>query len=182
MLDPGGFVRLSVVPYDQSDSWDAFNNATTKITCYETNCGPDDPNFSDFGPLNGPGNPECGTNLTIPCNIPDGPATIQFVWYGGGVYYAQPETSFGEYYGCIDVNVQGGLLDAQPPPLEFVGGDVSNPGQQVCKYWGYNQVGMCNFGDQKPNPVAGDLLSNSLEPCTRGPSKVGVPFEFEVAV
>ncbi|KAJ2463517.1 hypothetical protein EV174_006943, partial [Coemansia sp. RSA 2320] len=40
---PGGFVRLAMVPFNQSDSWSAFNDNVLKYTCYETNCGPADP-------------------------------------------------------------------------------------------------------------------------------------------
>ncbi|KAJ1848934.1 hypothetical protein LPJ73_003850 [Coemansia sp. RSA 2703] len=177
---PGGFVRLAIVPFNQSDSWDAFNNNVLKYTCYETNCGPSDPSFSDFGYLNGPGSSPCTTTVTVPKNIPDNTAvTLQWIWYGGGVYYAQPDTSFGEYYSCSDAIVSGGPFSDEKPVATFQGGDVTYPNSDVCKYWGSNKVGDCNFGDRYPTPVDGDLLSQSLEPCMRTPVTKGRPYGFE---
>ncbi|KAG0246385.1 hypothetical protein BGX31_002686 [Mortierella sp. GBA43] len=182
---PGGFVRLAMVPFDDSDDWNAFNSASySKFSCYETNCGPDDPNDSHFGPLNGPGEGACSTTFKVPADLPDGRATLQWIWYGGGVYYGQPDAGFGEYYTCTDYNVQGGEnlvpKGSQGPQKSWQGGDVSNPGKDVCKYWSSNRIGDCSFGDKKPpNPKPDDLLSQSLEPCSRGSPKVGKPAEFE---
>ncbi|KAJ2597730.1 hypothetical protein H4R99_004387 [Coemansia sp. RSA 1722] len=176
---PGGFVRLAMVPFNESDSWSAFNNNVLKYTCYETNCGPTTKE-SEFGENNGPGNAPCSTTVTVPKNIPDNTAvTLQWVWYGGGVYYAQPDTSFGEYYGCSDLIVVGGPSSDEKPEATFQGGDISNPGTDVCKYWGSNKVGDCNFGDRSPTPVDGDLLSQSLEPCMRTKQTTGRPYGFD---
>ncbi|KAJ2801933.1 hypothetical protein H4R20_003480 [Coemansia guatemalensis] len=177
---PGGFVRLALVPFDQSDDWTAFNDNVLKYTCYETNCGPKDPSDDQFGHLNGAGDAPCSTKVTVPKNIPDNTAvTLQWIWYGGGVYYAQPEASFGEYYGCSDMIVSGGPSSDEKPKADFQGGDVTYPNSNVCKYWGSNKVGDCNFGDKKPNPIDGDLLSQSLEPCIRGPELKGAPYGFD---
>ncbi|KAJ2080105.1 hypothetical protein H4R24_003310 [Coemansia sp. RSA 988] len=177
---PGGFVRLALVPFDQSDDWTAFNDNILKYTCYETNCGPKDPSDKMFGPLNGSGDAPCSTKVMVPKNIPDNTAvTLQWIWYGGGVYYAQPEASFGEYYGCSDMIVSGGPSSDEKPKADFQGGDVTYPDSNVCKYWGSNKVGDCNFGDKKPNPIEGDLLSQSLEPCIRGPARKGAPYGFD---
>ncbi|PVV03462.1 hypothetical protein BB560_002043 [Smittium megazygosporum] len=173
---PGGFVRLAVSKFEDSDSWDSFNNNVIKYTCYETNCGPDDPNNDTFGPLAGPGSQECSTTVTIPDNLPDGLITVQWMWFGGGVYYGQKDTSFGEYYGCSDLKLQGGspqTSNVQPPV--FKGGDVMYPSENVCRYWGSNKVGDCSFGSNSPNPIPGNLLSQSLEPCTHGPPQKGAP-------
>ncbi|KAJ2159115.1 hypothetical protein GGF46_003270 [Coemansia sp. RSA 552] len=173
---PGGFVRLAMTSFNQSDDWAAFNDNVLKYTCYETNCGPADPNDTIFGPLNGPGSDPCTTTVTIPENIPDGTAvTLQWIWYGGGIYYGEIDTSFGEFYGCSDMIVSGGPTSAQKPVATFQGGDITYPNSDVCKYWGSNKVGECNFGDRKPSPVEGDLLSESLEPCVRGPPLKGKP-------
>ncbi|KAJ2822512.1 hypothetical protein IWW50_004179 [Coemansia erecta] len=174
---PGGFVRLAMVPFDQSDDWAAFNDNILKYTCYETNCGPSNSSDTVFGHLNGPGSSPCTTTVTIPENIPDNTAvTLQWIWYGGGIYYGQVDTSFGEYYGCSDMIVVGGPTSAQKPAPVFAGGDITYPNSGVCKYWGSNKVGDCNFGDRKPSPVDGDLLSQSLEPCIRGPELKGTPY------
>ncbi|PVU96516.1 hypothetical protein BB561_001126 [Smittium simulii] len=176
---PGGFVRLAMVPIDNSDSWDSFNNNVLKYTCYETNCGPQDPKDTKFGPLSGPGDSECSTKLSIPTNLPDGLFTLQFIWYGGGIYYGQVDTSFGEFYSCSDIKIQGGSPpSSQKSAPAFVGGDIMYPTENVCRYWGSNKVGDCNFGSQQPSPKNGDILSESLEPCMKGPPKKGVPSEL----
>ncbi|KAJ1674417.1 hypothetical protein EV182_003316 [Spiromyces aspiralis] len=187
---PGGFVRLAMVPFNQSDSWDAFNNNVLKYTCYETNCGPSDPNNNNFGRLNGEGDSRCTTKLTIPEKFAGQAVTIQWIWYGGGNYFAQIDTSFGEYYNCADISVSGkagsdnnkGSSDhakrAQSSKPIFEGGDVTYPNTDTCKYWGSNRVGDCNFGDRVPTPKDGDPRSRSLEPCSRGPVKQGKPAGF----
>ncbi|KAJ2899123.1 hypothetical protein IWW38_001115 [Coemansia aciculifera] len=176
---PGGFVRLAMVPFNQSDSWSAFNDNVLKYTCYETNCGPADPSNNVFGYLNGPGSSPCSTTVTVPSNIPDNTAvTLQWMWYGGGIYYGEVDTSFGEYYGCSDLIVSGGPYSDAKPVATFVGGDATYPNSDVCKYWGSNKVGDCNFGNNMPNPIEGNLLSQSLEPCIRGPQLKGQPADF----
>ncbi|KAJ2499276.1 hypothetical protein GGH96_003644 [Coemansia sp. RSA 1972] len=177
---PGGFVRMAMVPFDQSDDWASFNDNILKYTCYETNCGPANSSDTVFGHLNGPGSSPCTSTVTIPKNIPDNTAvTLQWIWYGGGIYYGQVDTSFGEYYGCSDMIVVGGPTSNEKPAPVFQGGDITYPNSGVCKYWGSNKVGDCNFGDRKPSPVDGDLLSQSLEPCMRGPEQKGTPFGMD---
>ncbi|KAJ1668889.1 hypothetical protein IW140_000045 [Coemansia sp. RSA 1813] len=177
---PGGFVRLAMVPFDQSDNWSAFNDNVLKYTCYETTCKTSKPEDTTFGYLNGGGDSPCTTTVTVPENIADGTAvTLQWIWFGGGIYYGEPDTSFGEYYGCSDMIVSGGPQSSTKPAATFVGGDATYPNSNVCKYWGSNKVGDCNFGDKVPsNPTADNLLSQSLEPCMHGPEKKGVPFGF----
>ncbi|KAJ2513779.1 hypothetical protein GGI11_004298 [Coemansia sp. RSA 2049] len=178
---PGGFVRLAMVPFDQSDSWTAFNDNVLKYTCYETTCKTSKPEDTTFGYLNGSGDSPCTTTVTVPENIADGTAvTLQWIWYGGGIYYGMPDTSFGEYYGCSDMIVSGGPKSNTKPAATFVGGDATYPNSDVCKYWGSNKVGDCNFGTKvPPNPSDADLLSQSLEPCMRGPQKKGKPYGFD---
>ncbi|KAJ1998773.1 hypothetical protein H4R26_005332, partial [Coemansia thaxteri] len=144
-----------------------------------TNCGPADPSNNVFGYLNGPGSSPCSTTVTVPSNIPDNTAvTLQWMWYGGGIYYGEVDTSFGEYYGCSDLIVSGGPFSDAKPVVTFAGGDATYPNSDVCKYWGSNKVGDCNFGDRVPSPIAGNLLSQSLEPCIRGPQLKGQPADF----
>lgn len=177
---PGGFVRLAIVPTDQSDSWDAFNDNVLKYSCYESNCGPDNPQDMIFGYLNGNGTEICDTKLTIPENIPDNTmVTLQWIWFGGGVWYAQPDTSFGEYYSCSDMVVNGGPTSKDKSKATFKGGDVTYPNSDYCKYWGHNKVGDCNFAGRNPVKKPGDFYSQTLEPCTRGSySKKGKPYGF----
>ncbi|KAJ1989386.1 hypothetical protein GGI25_002803 [Coemansia spiralis] len=177
---PGGFVRLAMVPFNQSDSWTAFNDNVLKYSCYETNCKTSAPNDMTFGYLNGPGSSPCTTKVTVPSNIPDNTAvTLQWIWFGGGIYYGEPDTSFGEYYGCSDMIVSGGSAYSDVHPVAtFQGGDVTYPNSDVCKYWGSNKVGDCNFGSNMPNPIEGNLLSQSLEPCMHSPETKGKPYGF----
>ncbi|KAF9098578.1 hypothetical protein BGX23_005881 [Mortierella sp. AD031] len=161
---PDGFVRLAIIPFEQSDDWTAFNAANAaKFSCYESNCGPDDPNDDYLGNMNGPGDGLCSTTFIVPQDFPDGKATLQWMWYGGGVYYGQPEAGFGEYCTCTDYLVQGGN-DLVPrgslgDQRVWQGGDASNPGTDVCK--------------------ADDLLNQSLEPCSRTGEFVGRAAGFE---
>ncbi|OMJ30362.1 hypothetical protein AYI69_g93 [Smittium culicis] len=166
----GGFVRIAMVPYTHSDSWDSFNRNVIKYACYESDddCGVDPANQID----------QWSTTINVPENIPDGMATIQWMWYGGGNYYGNPDAGFGEYYGCSDVMISGGKFNYQVKPVEFLGGDKLNPESSVCNYHGSNKIGDCNFGDKYPNPIPGNLLSNSLEPCNIGKAKTGKPYGF----
>ncbi|KAJ3299304.1 hypothetical protein HK104_009423 [Borealophlyctis nickersoniae] len=181
---PGGFVRLAIAPEVDSDDEMAFHNALgSQFLCYERGCGPTDPNDNYFGQNNGKGEGTCSGFLTIPTHLPDGKYTIQWIWFGGGVYMGQRDGGFGEYYACTDVNVLGGAAqepDARPS-VHFAGKDYSNPSENVCKYWSSNRVGDCAFKDQTPSCMNDETKSQwdackSLEPCTVGPAKVGEPF------
>ncbi|KAJ1993754.1 hypothetical protein H4R33_000546 [Dimargaris cristalligena] len=178
---PGGFVRLALVPIEKSDSWDDFNTNVLKHSCYESHCGPDPGKPDEFGYGNGVGGGDCWTEVEVPAFYKDETVvTLQWIWYGGGVYYAQPEAGFGEYYNCADIVVKGGTTPTAVGKVApvFEGKDYSNPTSNVCKYWSSNQVGVCSFAGRMPSPKSGDLLSESLEPCARGKSMTGKPAGF----
>ncbi|OMH84284.1 hypothetical protein AX774_g2194 [Zancudomyces culisetae] len=176
MNHPGGFVRLSMTTFNNSDSWNAFEKRVIKTVCFETNCAADDRADVKFGPLAGPGKKMCSTSIKIPGDLPNGLVTLQWMWYGGGIYYAQKDTSFGEYYSCSDLSIIGGPVDNKQQSPIFQGGDAMYPKENVCRYWGSNRPGECSFANKYPKPKPGDLLSDSLEPCTRKtPPKKGVP-------
>ncbi|KAJ3272779.1 hypothetical protein HK104_004403 [Borealophlyctis nickersoniae] len=139
---PGGFVRLAVAPLSQSDSWTAFNTAAgSQYFCFERNCGPTNPNDMTFGKNNGPGAGTCSATFTVPDHLPDGDYTLQWIWFGGGVYLAQKDAGFGEFYTCTDIIVRGGApKKTTKPGPKFVGGDYSNPNKGVCKYWSSNKT------------------------------------------
>ncbi|KAJ1971181.1 hypothetical protein H4R34_005823, partial [Dimargaris verticillata] len=178
---PGGFVQLAMVDMEQSNDWNAFNSNVIKHVCYESNCGPDAPVHDQFGPGNGPGDGICWAEFKVPSNFQDGQrVTLQWIWYGGGVYYGDKLAGFGKFYNCADFRIQGGdalQSNYQAPPV-FEGGDYSNPNSIVCKYWASNKVGDCTFGARMPTPKEGDLLSQSLEPYARGESTNGAPVGF----
>ena len=98
--------------------------------------------------------------------------TLQWTWYGGGVYYGDQKAAFAEYVNCSDMTVIGGL-DFQPRTPNFAptfdGGDQSNKETGLCRYWGSNKIGTCPEGFEK-----GDKNG-----CGYGEMKNGKPFEFE---
>ncbi|KAI9298469.1 hypothetical protein K502DRAFT_346052 [Neoconidiobolus thromboides FSU 785] len=160
---PGGFVRLAIVPMANSDDLTAFDNNIVKYVCYETNCkeSSHDPMLGD---LNGPGSTQCTTDLIIPNNLPDGPITLQWTWFGGGVLYADKEAAFANYVSCSDMLLQGGQpYSYAPVKAIFQGGDVANPHSNQCRYWSSNHVNNCPDGaEDKDN-------------CGYGPAKNGTP-------
>ncbi|KXN71933.1 hypothetical protein CONCODRAFT_78096 [Conidiobolus coronatus NRRL 28638] len=163
---PGGFVRLAIVPFDQSDDSTAFDKNVVKYVCYETNCkeSSQDPML---GYLNGPGTDPCTTDVTIPDWLPDGKVTLQWTWFGGGVLYANNNASFGQYVSCADLTVSGGNpYNATHSKPVFQGGDVANPGANVCRYWSTNSVHQCEKGAEQDSS------------CGFGPSKNGAPGDY----
>ncbi|KAJ9051200.1 hypothetical protein DSO57_1007041 [Entomophthora muscae] len=144
---PGGFVRLAFTTMANSNDAGAFVPA--KYACYESHCGED--HHDDFlGNLNGPGFGECWTEVTIPTSLPDGPITLQWTWFGGGVLFADQEAGFANYVSCSDMQLLGGApqtSDAAAPTFE--GGDPANPGTNQCRYWTSNVVGECPNGAEK---------------------------------
>ncbi|KAI0234346.1 hypothetical protein L0F63_007507 [Massospora cicadina] len=110
--------------FDSSDSDAAFDGNVVKYVCYETNCRED---FHEeiLGKNNGPGSPKCSTEITIPDNLPDGPVTLQWTWFGGGVFFADQKAAFANYVSCSDMILEGGN-PYQPNriPPEFQGGDA----------------------------------------------------------
>ncbi|OLY84507.1 hypothetical protein AYI68_g1328 [Smittium mucronatum] len=176
---PGGFVRISIVPRNVSDSWSEFDSNVVQYSCYEATCGPTVKNDPILGFLNGGGNAECSAKIKIPGHLHDGIYTLQWAWFGGGVYMGDVNKSFGEYYGCSDFVVKGG-----PPPSsrvkspKFVGGDVMYPSENVCRYWGSNKLGDCSFKNKFPKVVPGNPYESTLEPCMGGGAKKGKPAGF----
>lgn len=158
---PGGFVRLAIVPFDQSDDLNAFNNNVIKYSCFEVKCKED--RFEPvLGKDNGPGWGKCYTDVTIPTNLPDGPITLQWTWVGGGIYYAQKDTTFANYVSCSDMLIQGGPKTATKPKPFFVGGDATNPDWKQCKYWGPGNIDGCIEGSElNPNNQCGKTGSRN---------------------
>ncbi|KAJ3048679.1 hypothetical protein HK097_010308 [Rhizophlyctis rosea] len=174
---PGGFIRLSIVPLESSDSWEAFNSAPAQqFYCFEKNCGP-----SDTSNPNGPGDGPCRAEFKVPKHLEDGKYTIQMTWFGGGNIWGVPTFGFGEYYSCTDIVVQGGETvdpSANAAPT-FSGGDFAT-GQDsgVCKYWSSNRLGDCAFDGRSPSCPEGASIydgCHTLEPCSNGTSMVGTP-------
>ncbi|KAI9293533.1 hypothetical protein K502DRAFT_306218, partial [Neoconidiobolus thromboides FSU 785] len=139
---PGGFIRLSIVPFEQSDDPLAFDKNVVKYSCFESNCK-ESKQDSMLGHLNGPGSTECSTQLTIPDTIQDGKISLQWTWFGGGVYYADQKAGFANYVSCSDMIIEGGnkfiaqSLIKSTLPL-FQGGDAANLNQNQCRYWSSN--------------------------------------------
>ncbi|KAI9296227.1 hypothetical protein K502DRAFT_364285 [Neoconidiobolus thromboides FSU 785] len=146
---PGGFIRLAFVPFDQSDDANAFDNNVIKFVCYETNCGETERD-GRLGHLNGRGDGLCSTYVTVPDNLPDGPITMQWIWFGGGIFFAVQDTGFANYYNCADMELIGGneFNATHKYTASFQGGDVANIDTNQCRYWGRNSVHQCPEGSE----------------------------------
>ncbi|KAJ9072895.1 hypothetical protein DSO57_1022362 [Entomophthora muscae] len=147
---PGGFVRLAMVPLKDSDEESKFDSNPIKYVCYETNCK-ESVHQEILGKNNGPGDGLCSTDIHIPGNLHDGPVTLQWKWYGGGVYYADRNTSFAHYVSCADLRVQGGTKSGAKPKPVFKGGDVATSRNDQCRYWSTDSVHKCPLGAEDKN-------------------------------
>jgi hypothetical protein len=49
----------------------------------------------------------------------------------------------GDYYTCVNFNVNGGSAVGPQPQPTFRGGDVSNPGQNLCEFWTTDRAHYC---------------------------------------
>lgn len=161
---PGGFVRLAFASFNQSDTASSFDNNISKYVCYETNCGETE-HDPVLGHLNGKGDGLCTTYVTVPNNLPDGPVTMQWIWFGGGVYFSDQETTFANYHNCADMELVGGHFRNEPVTPVFQGGDVATPQSNQCRYWGSNRVGECAQG------------SETGDSCGRSKQKFGAPYD-----
>lgn len=150
---PGGFVRLALTRFEASDNKEEFDNNIIKYSCFESNCH-ESKASKTLGKLNGLGSPTCHTKFKIPEDLKDGRYTLQWTWFSGGVYYADPKASFPNYVSCADFEIRGGTkmivgdeqVERRERMVEFQGGDAANPKLQKCRYWGYNTVHDCPLG------------------------------------
>jgi len=143
----GGFIRFAWSPTSQSDSASVFNANVAEVHCHEVGgCGPSDPNDPNGGD-NNPSNGAygaCNTNISVPLYLTNGLWTLQWAWFGGAF-------ALGDYYSCVDVQVTGGPTGVQQVPL-YYGGDYSNPGQPVCKFFNTDRLGEC-VNEPCSNPI-----------------------------
>ena len=118
---PGDFVRLAMVPFEEFDDWTTFNAANAaKFSCYESNCGPDDPNDSYYGqPKAGFGEYYTCTDYVVQGGsdlAPRGSLGDQRVWQGGDT--SNPGTDvckYGAPAGSATVPLGiNGLLTPEP--------------------------------------------------------------------
>jgi hypothetical protein len=81
----------------------------------------------------------CQGPITIPTNLPDGPATLQYIHFGGGPF-------LGEHVSCADIMIRGGPQENRADPPVFKGGDTQNPEDKAkCTYYNTNMLGKCVF-------------------------------------
>ena len=154
----GGFIRIAFAPLNQSDRHTAFNQRVWFWTCHEMTC-----KSSSADPTGGdsdggaPGN--CRTSIKAPPQLADGKWTMQWAWVGGSF-------QLGDYYSCVDYEVQGGEpVSNEPMRPVFQGGDVHFPHENKCMFFNANDVGIC-----------------VNEPCTNGNmpgEQSGAPRGFE---
>ncbi|KAJ9079397.1 hypothetical protein DSO57_1035769 [Entomophthora muscae] len=151
---PGGFVRLAMVPFGRSDNRTLFDRSVVKYVCYETNCR-EDKHVPLLGKNNGPGYQKCSTTIKVPRNLRNGAVTLQWTWFGGGVYYANRRAAFANYVSCSDMVVKGGRFSRSRPRPSFKGGDAATRNKGQCRYWATNSVFGCPHGAEKKNSKCG---------------------------
>jgi len=136
---PGGFVRLAVTPFSQSDSQASFNENIFHYNCYESGCRGYDDNNLLSGDKNGAidnSNP-CRNVMTIPTFLADGQYTIQWTWYGGSSYFNDQGRGQISYQSCMDFTVSGGPFAPKAASFcpVFKGGDPHFPNQNKCLFF-----------------------------------------------
>jgi len=165
----GGFIRFSWAQTADSDSAAAFDSGVSTIHCHEIGgCQPDDPtdpNGGDSGPADGSSQP-CQVNITVPTSLTNGLWTLQWAWFGGAF-------SLGDYYSCVDYQISGGPSGSPATPL-YYGGDYSNPGQNVCKFFNTDRLHQCvdepcnnpiyPLSQQETGPAFGIAVAGSPTP------------------
>ncbi|KNE66590.1 hypothetical protein AMAG_11711 [Allomyces macrogynus ATCC 38327] len=178
---PGGFIRLSVVPFSSAQTFDDFAAGTVQFSCHESGCksGFADPNAGDA-----PGTPvdgnHCATKFTIPSYLPDGQYTLQWLWFGGASFFGDLNRGQTDYYGCHDFTVRGGAavdVNAKPACPAMLGGDATSPDTSRCKFFGTGSPLQCrpdgcqgSYKDGKPQPLLQCLASKGAnQPTTAAP-------------
>jgi len=173
----GGFIRFSWAPTSQSDTASAFDNGVNTVYCHEIGgCKPDDPtnpNGGDSAPADGSFQP-CQTTITVPSYLTDGLWTLQWAWFGGAF-------ALGDYYSCVDYRISGGPSGSQQAAV-YHGGDYSNPGANVCKFFNTDRLHQCvdepcsnpiyPLSMQETGPAFGVAIANSPSPVPPTPSPV----------
>jgi len=143
----GGFIRFSWAPTSQSDTASAFDSGVSTIHCHEIGgCGPSDPsnpNGGDNGPADGSSG-ACQVEIIVPLSLSDGKYTLQWAWFGGAF-------ALGDYYSCVDYTISGGPTGPVATPL-YYGGDFSNPGENVCKFFNTDRLHQC-VDEPCSNPI-----------------------------
>lgn len=146
----GGFVRLSLVPIGDMERKDVHDLMAFYFGCWSSggytcdekehhrDCGFDRDNLA------------WKADVLIPTVYPDGVYVLGWSWYGGGETYG----SFGEYWDCAYVRIQGG-------PLEDVNGAVFRPGP---KYSDGCQSSVERHGICVTEPCGKELWSRKMVP------------------
>ncbi|RKP19334.1 hypothetical protein ROZALSC1DRAFT_29060 [Rozella allomycis CSF55] len=176
----GGFVRLSIVPQSSSNNRSAFDASVLLglgifIYFLDSSDAEHDYAFDDVLET-GKQIKFCKTSLKIPDTLPDGPATLQWVFFGGHLM-------LGDYYSCTDINISGGIeyksnrnqSTMQMP--SFQGGDNTYPGQSKCKYYNTNEIGRCKYEPCQSGtgfygnafPQQGDVVSTNTVAVVESP-------------
>ncbi|KXN71660.1 hypothetical protein CONCODRAFT_78229 [Conidiobolus coronatus NRRL 28638] len=164
---PGGFVRLAMVPFDQSDDASAFDRHATHYSCYESTCR-EDSHDSFLGVNNGSGSQACTTKFQVPKSLPNGPVTLQWLWYGGGVLFADQNASFAHYVNCADMKIVGDepiVNESITPTFDAV--DKGAGVQGKCRYWSTNSSKGCSKG------------AETKDQCGYGGEQFGEPAELQ---
>lgn len=158
---PGGFTRLSLVPWNQMMNKEVHKRNAFHYSCWgahpvklpKTRIGKDDMRFSFDGtdgddhhfPIS-----HYVTYATIPDCIPDGCYIFGWVWFGGtgssittanGIQEPTPYGIFGDYYSCSSVRIQGGRPLKKKCDKKFVN-DMARYSKSGCMSTA-DDVGVC---------------------------------------
>ncbi|KAI9189345.1 hypothetical protein H9P43_000776 [Blastocladiella emersonii ATCC 22665] len=182
---PGGFISLSIIPFDMEETFENFEANVVQWSCHEATCKSGYSN--DLLGEDAPGTPEdgnrCSTTLTIPTYLKDGKYTARWAWSNGGGFRVM-ERGHVDYYSAFDFTVSGGSYDASSRPAcpTFIPGDAHNPASKgVCKFFstdgsnfGYPRV--CN-----PDGCSGELRDGQPGPLRDCLAKTGTSLNAPAA-
>jgi hypothetical protein len=153
----GGFIRYSIVPIDQSDTYGVFDDVSTvfQYNCYAPQCVGNGGGFFSGDP---PGTPfngiRCSMNIKIPDWLPDGTYTLQWRWHSGGDSFNIRNLGLVDYVACHDFNIRGGSQNTKPTCPLFIGGDASNPNTQSCEFFKSNDKNKYHVSLDELNEIA----------------------------
>lgn len=147
----GGFVRLTMVPIDEMNVKSVHNVMAFYFGCWSSenryHCN-DKEHHRDCGyDLD---NEAFKMDIVVPTVYPDGVYVLGWSWYGGGEDFG----SFGDYYDCSYVRIQGGPLEESVRAF-FKPGPRYSDGCQAA----VDRLGVCTT-----EPCGQDLWSRNMVP------------------
>jgi hypothetical protein len=132
-----GFIRIAWARTERSDDHSAFDENVQLLTCHEMTCKSSNPSDPFGGDNDGGAEGKCSSKVIVPAQLSDGQWTMQWSWFGGAF-------ALGDYYSCVDYKVHGGQsVSSSPLPINYIGGDIHNPGTEKCKFFNTDRLHVC---------------------------------------